>query len=843
MTSPLRLQLLGRPLVWVRGEPLPPLRSRRGISLLARLALAEGAPLERSALAQELWPEASTETALGNLRRTLTDLKRALGAEGERLHAPTPRTLALDLRGCDRDPEDAKGVFLLGHDDEWVLLERERRQARRQAELLAQVPAASRGEAVRLWRQVVALEPLEESHWRGLMEALAADGDLGGALRTYRQLRERLWHEGNLRPDPQTQQLYTALRARLASVSSIPQVPVSGPQKNEVSAAALPRPTTRLIGRQSLLCELTELLAQERLVTLTGLGGMGKTRLALELAERFGPELPEGAIFVPLAGVGQREQLPGALARALGATASSITEVVRLLQGRRLLLVLDNAEHLLEAVAELVEPLSQLPSLHLLVTSRQRLGVPGELTRAVPPLTEEEAQVLFVERANRIEARALDDTALLARLCARLEGIPLAIELAAARLRILPAEQIEHRLSERFRLLKSERGFPERHRSLQAVIEASWQLLSPDEQRDLARLSVFAGSWSLAAAHAVAFWECDDSFEVLERLETLVDHSLVTVELGGRYRLLETIREFGAGQLGADDAKTTHQRFVSYYHRWRIEIEARLDGMVMEAMETEQANLWEALRIAESDPALADIGLALAIEYADYCVLALRPAEGASFLQTLLRHASPSHSQIAEAHFQLGRLLQIRRIPACEEHYVKALEQARTDKSLGIQARILGNYGLFALQQRRFDLARERLQQGKELALQSGHSWLVLAAKLRLGLVEFREGNHDLARTLLWELVKEGSEHDCWASGHAVAYQVLAELALSQGEREQALAHLVRALELADSYCYRQVQFETLTLLISLETEQHTHYQQRLEAWYRLGSWREENAY
>ncbi|HEX3491546.1 MAG TPA: AfsR/SARP family transcriptional regulator, partial [Streptosporangiaceae bacterium] len=330
------------------------------------------------------------------------------------------------------------------------------------------------------------------------------------------------------------------------------------------------------IGRQAELAEVRALMDGSRLVTLTGAGGVGKTRLGLQVAAGLTDDTGDGVWFADLAPLGDPDLVAVTVADVLGVpppTGRPVTDtVVAAVGGRRLLVVLDNCEHLIGACAKLADALLRgCPNLALLTTSREPLGIGGEQVYRVPslgiPADGDDAEAVEASEAVRLLAdRAaaqgvpLDwdgpTAQVAARICRRLDGIPLAIELAAARLRVMPAAELEARLDERFALLTggSAAGLA-RQRTLRAMVDWSWELLTGAERAVLARLSVFAGGFGLAAAEVVAAGPDVPAGEVLEQLGGLVDKSLVQFgDAGagpGRYRLLETVRQYAAGRLDA----------------------------------------------------------------------------------------------------------------------------------------------------------------------------------------------------------------------------------------------------------------------------------------------------
>ena len=337
--------------------------------------------------------------------------------------------------------------------------------------------------------------------------------------------------------------------------------------------------TTSFIGREAELAEVQEALKAHRLVTLTGVGGVGKTRLATEVAARLADEFPDGVWFFELAAVADPAAVPDAVAAVLGITqqpGKSVSEsVAAALEGRVRLLVFDNCEHVRDAAADLVEAiLAHSATVRVLATSREGLGVADEQLWLVPSLEvragiDSAAVTLFVERARSVASRfsvaTADEAAAVVEICQRLDGIPLAIELAASRMASMTASEVRDRLDQRFRLLVGSRRGLERHHTLRHAVAWSYDHLDDEEKSLLERCSVFAGGFDLQSACAVAGFDGSDDYAILDLLDALVRKSLLVADRSSgrtRFSMLETIRQFAEEQLvargEAAEVRTAH---------------------------------------------------------------------------------------------------------------------------------------------------------------------------------------------------------------------------------------------------------------------------------------------
>lgn len=395
----------------------------------------------------------------------------------------------------------------------------------------------------------------------------------------------------------------------------------------DVMPHALPAPPTRLVGRRTQLRDLRDRLESHRLVSLTGPPGSGKTRLAVELGQAMLGGFPDGAWFVPLAPIQDPDMIAQAVAQTLGLAEvpgrSPVDVVAAHLEARELLLLIDNFEHVLDGATIIAEWLSHAPRLHVIVTSRAALRLSGEHEYAVPPLivpsdpsdpaaAGSEAVQLFSERALAIDPGfVIDERTLpdIARICRRLDGLPLALEIAAARTKALPIPAILARLEQSLDLLThAARDVPERHRSLHAAVSWSYGLLTHDEQVFLRRLSVFQGGWTPEAADAVTQASAELGDDPLQLITSLLDKSLVRRQADTgepRYDMLETIREYARERL-EEEGET--QRVAERHARWFMELaEAAAPsltgperGMWLDRMEREQDNFRAAMRWSAS---------------------------------------------------------------------------------------------------------------------------------------------------------------------------------------------------------------------------------------------------
>jgi predicted ATPase len=480
----------------------------------------------------------------------------------------------------------------------------------------------------------------------------------------------------------------------------------SFPPLKTISNTNLPRPASSFLGRETELREvLSRIEAGARLVTLTGPGGTGKTRLAIEAATTLVGSYRAGVFWVGLASLRDPALVTESVSQVLGAKDGLAEHVAE----RELLLLIDNLEQVIECAPELSELLTACPNLTLLVTSRELLRISGEVEYAVPPLAEQEAIDLFCARAQ------LERSQEIAELCARLDSLPLAVELAAARANALTPSQILERIAGRLHLLKGGRDADPRQRTLRATIEWSYELLTPDEQELFARLSVFAGGCTLEAAEEV----CDAD---LDTLQSLVEKSLVRFtpsETGGRYWMLETIREYAGDVLANSSDPDRHAtRFEKFFVRLAVRGN---EGFVdaprewIDRFESERENLRSSLAASLARRGL-DTAFELAIAYARLSVYRGPQGEGRRWLDAVLDH----------------------RVGVSAVHVQKALSAAA---------------GL-AERQKDVDVARDFAVESLALARTIDDPEVVGAALLSLGVIEGDAGNFDRSEELQTEALR-----------------------------------------------------------------------------------------
>jgi predicted ATPase/DNA-binding SARP family transcriptional activator len=799
----LKLHLLGRPLIELNGEPVNGFVSEKALALLGYLALQQGS-LARERLSGLFWGDMPDKRAKANLRMAIYNLQQLFPGrlqttrlsvafnrqqdywldveQFERLLAAEPQSMPDPIEGLNLALSLYRGEFMEStyldgspELEEWLLVERERlRQLaleglqRYAGELMG---ARQYAQAVRTLRQLLRLEPWQESAHQQLMLALARGGDYTAALEQYETIRRLLAKELNVEPMPETTRLYERIRAA----------------RDLPFRHNLPPQPTLFIGRETALQELAGLLAgpARRLVTITGPGGAGKSRLALQASAGLTGAFLHGVCLVSLAPLASVEHLPVAVGGALGfpfpGTDDPKQQLLRYLQEKELLLVLDNCEHLSGVADFVTEVLRAAPQVKILATSRERLNLVEEwlfeLGGLAYPANESDqtwpdysALRLFVESARRVQ-KGYDpkpsDWPDILRICQLVEGLPLGIELAAACARHYSCREIAAEIEQGIDFLAAPwRNVPIRHRSLRAVFDHSWGMLSPEAQRALRQLAVFRGGFTLQAARQVAGAS-------LETLHALIDRSLLrwsaALDEAKRFDLHELLRQYAYERLvDAGEEQAARIRHLDFFLKLAERARPGLDGVEapawMQRLENELDNFRAALDWSLLNEESVSAGLRLASALAEFWGRRGYLSEGRNRLEALL------------ARMELDR-------GAGDRPYES------------IHARGLCAAGDIALLQGNLAEARARFEAGLSLSKALGEQVVAAAAFLGLGTIAWTQADFGLAQDRFEQSLRlyrtAGDEH-----GSAMALRRLGHAFRIQGHYAQAVTCYQQSLEL-----------------------------------------------
>jgi non-specific serine/threonine protein kinase len=697
--------------------------------------------------------------------------------------------------------------------------------------------------AITYARQLLDIEPWREEAHRELMRLLALSGQRSAALMQYEMCRRVLDEELAVEPAPATVTLYEQIRqnqlgkvdSTRADTPTMAELLLADLSKSaETPHHNLPLQLSSFIGRKQEMAEVKRLLSMSRLLTLTGAGGCGKTRLALQMVTTVLDTYTDGIWVVELAPLSDIALVPQAVASVLGLREDSdqpcLTVLLRYLQAKHLLLVLDNCEHLIEATAQLADALLRhCPYLQILTTSRETLNIAGEVVWLVPSLSLPESSEplpveilkqydairLFVERAmTALPTFALTDqnAATVAQVCQKLDGIPLAIELAAARVKVLRVEQIAIRLDNRFRLLTggSRTALP-RHQTLRALIDWSYKLLSPAEQLLLRHLSVFAGGFTLEAVEAI--WAGKEG-DILGLLTQLVNKSLVVSEreqgLEARYRLLETIQQYMLEKLvESGEVKKVRGRHLDFFLQVVEKDETKLHGteqlMLLSRLEVEHDNLRAALQWAWEQE-VAEIVARLGGALGQFWAIRGYLGEGRQWLgRILVQRERISTPTLAKVLFSYGWLLfEQANYSQAQQYYEESLKLWREIGNSENIAELLNSLGHVAQQQsdytRAVALSMESLTLYRDLDDKAG----IALSLNRLGHIAQLQGDYAYAVSLVEESLTLRRELDD-KRGIASSLNFLAETARREGQYERAIAlyeeSLLLCQKLGDKRC------------------------------------------
>jgi predicted ATPase/DNA-binding SARP family transcriptional activator len=832
----LDIQLLGGFRVFVGGRQIPAAawRRKRAAALVKLLALEPTHRLHREQISDTLWPELDPDAAGNNFRVALHHARQRLQSEGgdpaaevfldrvgDVISLGPPEQVRVDVdnfedavrdawRSTDPAAADvalaAYGGDLLPEDlyEDWAAGRRTTLRAsfltvlRRLAQL--HVERGELGSAIAAHHRLLAAEPLDEESHADLIGLLAQAGQPRQASEHYDAFVALLERELGAEPQPAVRELIAAIRDGRFPREAQPLTPAPAAETLAAHPRGLPAPVDDLIGREREVAELRRLLATARLVTLTGPGGVGKTRLALAVAHAAVAAFPDGAAFADLAPLDDARLVLSTIARSLGVHESPeaplLETVADHIGSRRMLLLVDNMEHVAAAATVVANLLTACPSLRTLVTSRGRLKVHGEQEYLVEPLAlperaaldesrsmralpgaavaEAPAVALFVRRAGEASAGfALTGSNAedVAEICRRLDGLPLAIELAAARIRLLPPAELLARLTQPLAVLTDgPRDAPDRQRTLRATIAWSYDLLSEPEQDCFARLSVFAGGFTLDAAEAVGSrksrverssfsrtfdFRLSTSDSVLDLVAALVDQSLVrqTTRPDGSARLhmLETIREYARERLGFsgedDEVRRRHAAvFLALALEAAPEVTGPEQGVWLDRLETEHDNLRQALTTLREMGAVAD-GLRLAVALWRFWQWRGFFSEGRSWLEQALADGDDGDAAIrADAHDGAGALAEAQSdLAAAAVHHQTALELRREIGDRRGEIRSLTDFGIIADKMGDAERAVQLFEEGIALARGEGDQPLLAAGLANLGFVSLDQGDHERA--------------------------------------------------------------------------------------------------
>ena len=862
----------------VQGGVPVPVRGAKQRTVLALLALHRGQPVSADRLIDALWGDGQVANPVNALQAQIGQLRRTLGAtailtsdagyaldigpgdvdaarfeqlvakgrrlleEGETAPASTTLSEALRMRRGEPLTEFAYAGFADAERAHLADLTLVAIETRAEADLALGRHGELAGELEALCRE----HPLRERLWELLMLALYRAGRQAEALRAYTEARDRLVDELGIDPGPALRELEARILAQDPSLAAagpagLAAVPVPVPAP--MATGNLREPLSSFVGRSAELQELSQAVRSSRLVTLIGPGGVGKTRLAVEAAAMLRQEQRDGAWLVEFASVTEPDGVALAVAGALGAAVagligppspdSTVELIVRFLAGRSLVVVFDNCEHVIGQAAALAETLAgTVPGLRLIATSREPLGVPGEVLVPVGPLALPAAAELFADRARAVRPGFTADERtrpVIDDICARLDGLPLAVELAAARLRSLTLATLAERLDDRFRLLTGgARTALPRQQTLRAVVDWSYDLLFEDERRLFARLSVFAGGCDLDAAEAVCADGQVPAGEVLDVLSRLVDKSLVAAPDAGRdarFVQLQTLWQYGRDRLDeSGEVDAVCARHAAYYRQMAQDAHEGLRGatgpMWRERLTSDLGNLRAALDwfIARGD---ADAALSLASGMAWLWFINSDAVEGARWLGDALgvtgsrRPELAATAQVWHGYFVCMAFSPAAGVPECDA----ALAALRTsdDRDRRAEALLFGATVLMRAQE--FERSLDALSEAHDLLEPAVHGWLlavhdwIVAENLTL-LGQFDDAEQ-AARSSVERFDAQG---EVWFSVGPL--NILAGIAAARGDLDGASAAYEALLERCRAAGQRNFVLFSLQRLAALRARQ-----------------------
>ena len=831
-------------------------RLRKAAGLVKLLALAAGHRLHREQVIDALWPELGPKAASNNLRQALHAARRTLEPDrdaGSRYLDLRDESLALCPRDAlwvdveafeaaaatarrSQDPAAYRAALelyageLLPDDryEEWV---ESRRQELRGTFLSLLIELAGLyedrddyGRGVETLKRTLSLEPANEEAHAGLMRLYARAGRQQEALSQYRRLWKTLSGQFGTVPGATTRRL----RDEISAGEFPPPLRAAPPQEQPYDARRhnLPPRRTSFIGRERDMVEVKRTLSMTQLMTLTGTGGSGKTRLALEVARDLVGSYPDGVWLVELASLSEPELVAQEVAGALGIreqpSSPLLESLLDSLGDKEMLLILDNCEHLIDAVARLTMALlGSCPRTRMLATSREPLGVPGELIWPVPSLSAPDAQQsltvedleayesarLFADRASKRHpgfGLTSENARPVAQVCARLEGIPLALELAAARVGILSAEQISDRLGHSLKLLTGGyRTANHRHQTLRATLDWSYELLGEPEQVLFGRLSAFTGGFTLEAAENVGAGGDIEGEDVLDLLSVLVDKSLMVAEesweSGARYRLLEPVRQYASEKLEeSGEAEAAGRRHAEYFLAFAEEAEPELNGPRqaewLDRLETEHDNLRAALSSALGRG--IDLGPRMAGALRLFWYTRGYLSEGRTYLEAVAKSDAIPATLRAKALDGLGWIAEPQGdYERARVAYEESLQLYRSSNDKMGVANTLGDLGSLALDRGDYEQASSLLEESLTLHRELGSKEDIIGILDGLSVLASAKGDREQSITFFNEalILSRGTGN---VRRTAATLGNLGITTLVHGDPEQAAALLEESLAL-----------------------------------------------